>query len=42
MTAAASDIKDFEFAKCHIDVSPGESVRNLREPQQLSQTDWRS
>ncbi len=39
MTTASSDMKDFKPAKRHIDVSPGESVRILRELQELSQNE---
>jgi transcriptional regulator with XRE-family HTH domain len=34
-----SIVKDFQPAKRHIDVSPGESVRILKELQELSQNE---
>lgn len=39
MTTEGRDMKDFKPAKRYIDVSPGESVRILRELQELSQNE---
>ena len=36
---ATNKIKNFVLSKKHIDVSPGESVRVIRELQELSQND---
>lgn len=39
MTTARVNLKDFRKAKAHIDVSVGESVRIIRELQELSQNE---
>jgi len=39
MTTGRNDMKDFQPAKRHVDVSTGESVRILRELQELSQNE---
>lgn len=39
MTTERNDMKDFKPAKRHIEVSTGESVRILRELQELSQNE---